>query len=53
VLSLDVLLARVAEDGDQEFLDAVAQAGPEFEKLARRVAENLTITFASNDEGDN
>jgi hypothetical protein len=32
VLSLDVPLERVAEDGDQEFLDAVAQAKPEFEE---------------------
>jgi hypothetical protein len=39
VLSLDVPLARVAKDGDQEFLDAVAQAEPEFEELAGRVAE--------------
>jgi hypothetical protein len=53
VLSLDVPLARVAEDGDQEFLDAVAQAEPKFEELARRVIENITVTFAFDDEGDN
>jgi hypothetical protein len=53
VLSLDVPLARVAKGGDQKFLDAVAQAEPEFEELARRVTENVTVTFTSDDEGDN